>query len=323
MSQFSSNLVYRMVIDNSQAKRSLAEAQAGVSKATAAFAAQMGSGDGWQKQVGVVTGVLGKLTAVVGVATTFYALGQKIRDVFQSTESSVAAFRDSLISLSSGDKLKATEKELTDLQAKLAASSESMFSTLINSLSGDTSGKLGKKIKALQEDAGRLARDAAGQASIAARKQDEKDRADKAKADKEAAIKARKEAASEFADLEKDAAREAMSARERIVEDALRKIDALNRSSREGMIERERAEAAKANVFDVLRDSLAEYDRAQKEAHEAELKRIKDRADAEVTAAQRAAEAWRRFRDEQIGGQRSTQVGAIPVGIITTPAGGR
>lgn len=95
-------------------------------------------------------------------------------------------------------------------------------------------------------------------------------------------------------------------------------------AEQEALRKKEEAEIAALERAEAAARAKQEREEAQKQKdHEADLKRIKDKADAEITAAQRASDAWRRFRDEQIGQQRSTQIGAIPIGINTNPAGGR
>lgn len=113
----------------------------------------------WGKQVSAVTGFIGKVTAAVGVATTFYVLGTKIREAYDNVTGSLNKAADSAERFSQGlnfqdteGSLKKTSDEIANLQSLLAGFEEKGFfdKSISGLFNGESAESYRKQIEALE-----------------------------------------------------------------------------------------------------------------------------------------------------------------------------
>ena len=108
---------------------------------------------GFKRSVGAVTSFLGKLTAVVGIAGTFYAIGQQVRETwigFFETGTDKAKQFALTLGNDAAANLAKTNDEIAKLQSNLDAGLSSRFGALANVLAGNTKKSLEEQIAALQ-----------------------------------------------------------------------------------------------------------------------------------------------------------------------------
>lgn len=133
-------------------------------------------------QIEALAGVIGKITAVIGIATTFYALGTKISEMLKTGAERAEEFSDSLTMTDPKEKLQAVNKELEKLNAEIARRAAGG----IYNPFGDSTKELEKQRNLLNGQAGALARSAQGQEEIKKRQQQEETAKKKAEAEKKA-----------------------------------------------------------------------------------------------------------------------------------------
>lgn len=148
-------VIIEIKAENDQLKAKLAESQAEIDKLKAKGIAADESGLGFRKSVSAVRQWIGSVTAAIGVATTFFVLGQKIRDVYDELFTSGAEkarkFSEALMTTEPTERLKKYSDEIDVLQSRLAASSESIGRRFLNIFSGNTTDALTERIAALEK----------------------------------------------------------------------------------------------------------------------------------------------------------------------------
>ncbi len=367
MSQFhvNSNLVYRLVVDNTQAKAAVRDQSGEVTKAKAVMKdAGDAAGDFDKAVLGSIQSVtrwVGPLSAVVAV---FGGLAVAVKSGYEwlvklNTESAALpkTFGDATATITGMSKALdqvAASKGLEQFNPAFLAGAaarlkeiDAQLATLNESLTVTTEGQravlesdrefarrtgqkspneainqtialekerleITKQIAALKEKIGLSESQANTNAEKKADNPPEKKAAD-------SELAAREALNNELAALEASA----LEDKERLMAEAQNRFNQFYDKAEKAGADDETIMRALDAINEKLNTDLDALQKRKDKDNEADLKRIKDKADAEVTAAQRASDAWRRFRDEQIGQQRSTQIGAIPIGINTNPAGGR
>lgn len=84
-------------------------------------------------QIQAFTQLLGRITAVVGVATTFYNIGTKIAGVLKSGSDRASEFLLTLNDPSAANNLKQIEARLDEINSRISASRESLVGAALNS----------------------------------------------------------------------------------------------------------------------------------------------------------------------------------------------
>jgi len=285
VSQFGGNEVKTVfTVDSSEVAPKVDAAQAKVEgfKRSAEEGGEAVAG-GFKKSISAVTSFIGSLTAAVGVATLFYNIGQKIRDVyfelFASGSVKAKEFVDSINSIDAKKNIESIESEISRLQQRLDKALR---------FEGDKDATLFTKLlfgdpKDLEEQIAKLT-----QAANAFRQQQEAQR------------KRQKEAEEELG-REKE--------RQADLQQALDERAADNQEKRA----RERAAAFEAEQAETIRRADAELDAARQKYHEEDLKRIQERRDKELEAIQAVRDELRQLNAERERGFGLDNVGALGV----------
>lgn len=242
-----------------------------------------GFAQGIKKSIGAVTSFIGAMTAAVGVATTFFILGTKIRDVydhfFTSATEKAAKFVAAIDATEAKSSLAKIEAEILQLQGRLGKSLEiggdGKNKKLASLLIGDPDDLKGQ-IAALEKTA------------LAFRKQLRAplERAKDAEQDND--IERRRE-------LELDAALSDLEARGR------EKIAA------------EKAFQFELELNEKMKQSDAELFEAREKYHRDELKRIAERTEREVEGAQRILDELRALNEERERGLGLEQASVLGI----------
>jgi len=220
--------------------------------------------------IGAITGLVGKLTAVAGVAAIFYKLGNTIRETvvsaLESGSQKADKFRLSLDFTDVRGSVGALDKQIGALAAKLAAMEEDSIGFASNLVRGDTPASLREEIDGLQKTAGSLRRtEKAAKDAVKAK--------DKADADKKSA---------EDVDRTRDAARRAARDAEAATRPEGRdRIDATEIAAVEDLEDKKRETRDRATLVYLDRQIAAA--RAESDAKIIELERVE--------AAQRESDA--------------------------------
>jgi len=148
-------VIFEIRAENDQLKSKLAESQTELDKLKAKAEAADASGLGFRQSVSAVKQWIGSVTAAIGVATTFFLLGQKIRDVYDELFTSGAEkarkFSEALMTTEPTERLKKYSDEIDVLQSRLAASSENVGRRLLNIFSGNTTDSLLLRVSELEK----------------------------------------------------------------------------------------------------------------------------------------------------------------------------
>lgn len=243
-----------------------------------------------KQQIGAVTGFIGRLGAVAGVATLFFGIGRAIREgvitALESGKKKADEFKESLDFRDIGGSAEALQKELDSINSKIAANSQSAVGRITNFFTGDTT-------KKLKERQGEI------QAALTTARRNIRGQEDRDRRAKEAKEKAASEASLATAKAEYDArssiiedavAREedaSLSGEDKIRREATRKLDELDKL-REGASgsQLKRIDEASKLVLKNLGIELSAF----RDAEEAKRKEI----DKTAIAMSRAIEDVRR-----------------------------
>lgn len=147
-------VIFEIRAENDQLKQKLAETETKLDQLKAKADSADASGLGFRKSVQSIRSWIGAVGGAVAVATSFYVIGQKIRDTYDSIFTSGAdkakKFSDSLFSADAADRAKTLSDEIDRLQTRLASSLESTVANVTNRLLGLGPQSLKDQIAALE-----------------------------------------------------------------------------------------------------------------------------------------------------------------------------
>ncbi len=107
------------------------------------------------EQIEVVQGLLGKFVAIGATVAIAYKVGQAIReyivDALATSVEKAQAFKDTLNLADVQGSFRQINEQVTELQSRLAASTESGFANFLNIMTGDTQESLRRQIVDLQQ----------------------------------------------------------------------------------------------------------------------------------------------------------------------------
>lgn len=107
------------------------------------------------EQIEVVQGLLGKFVAIGATVAIAYKVGQAIReyivDALATSVEKAQAFKDTLNLADVQGSFRQINEQVTELQSRLAASTESGFANFLNTMTGDTQESLRRQIVDLQQ----------------------------------------------------------------------------------------------------------------------------------------------------------------------------
>lgn len=106
--------------------------------------------ENYGKQIGLLTSLIGKVTAATGVFALFYRIGEQVSQMLKSGAEQAREFRDALDVSSGAAALAQVEKQIATLQSRLAANQESRIGRVVNWLSGQSSESLRKQLAELE-----------------------------------------------------------------------------------------------------------------------------------------------------------------------------
>lgn len=296
-----SDVFIDIVADNEQLKRKLAEADARIAQLQSKANQADSGGLGFKQSVTAVTQWIGKVTAAIGIATTFYNLGLRIREtwegVFSTGAEKAARFADSIDFSKPEKATKDLDEQIQALESRLdAAKGGEKGGWFANLITGDTPAKLQAEIDDLRKRREKAFNEATGDVQNQASK--------------------RLEALLKSQGVEKIVDEEA-----RIIAEGNAKVAKLRDDFKGPLFERNKQmlDEAIRNENEITQNKLSALgDRQAKEA-EAERKANEDKIRRDREAAQRrAAELDRVMRDTQRG--QTQQFGDFDLNGLTAQA---
>lgn len=258
-------VIFEIRAENDQLKAKLAESQNEIEKLKAKGEDADQSGLGFKKSVSAVRSWIGSVTAAIGVATTFFVLGQKIRavydDLFTSGAEKGRNFANTVLSPDATDRVKAYSDEIDKLQTRLAQSLESPTALVLNTLQGFSTDSLKSQIAELEKS-----RSDAQEQLTAKRLRDEEA---VAKKQQEEAVAAALEVQRQFGLDRARKAAERKAEGERLQQETDDLIEKLQDEMQDRLFEG--AKRAAEEYVRIIREGMAEVTRAQQQAQQQQI----------------------------------------------------
>lgn len=255
--------------DLNQAKAKLAEVKAEGDKADE-------SGLGFKKSVSGVRSWVAAVGGAIGVATSFYLIGQRIRETwdtfFETGTDKADKFINAIGGQSPQERIKKTTDEIQRLQTILGASNESTYDAIRNRIAEGSVASIEERLKALNAEL---------DSANAAKLKQQGDAEDKANA--ETARKERERQAQLGDDIRKrvrSVAEESLTEEEKIQADRLNGLEELQRF-RDSLSESDR----EANAA-----LLTEWEAGVNRVFDVRMKKLRDEADEQRRLDQKRAE---------------------------------